>query len=428
MPQDLTDELFEYLVDDPDRPGGLSEAAKADEPGNFLRHVGSLSGSKIADGLIDPKLVLSWLLTTLGAGAFWTGLLVPVRESLALLPQLFTTPAITAQPVRKWFWAGGSVVQGICAALIGVAGLTLQGGAAGAVIVGLLAVLALARSVCSASYKDVLGKTVGTSRRGSATGAASTAASAAVILFALLLMTGVGDRMTLVIAALFLAGGFWIAAGALFATLKEQPTTGDAAKRIGWDQFALLRQDPQLVRFIVVRSLLVGTALAPPYFILLTESTALQSLGALVLASAAASLLSSYVWGRLSDRSSRRVLLYAGLAGGAVLSLVAAMGWLGGIGAPFVLPGALFALMISYHGVRQGRSTHLVDMAGEAERTPYTALSNTIVGVVLFVAGAVFAGVAALSVPLVIALFAVMCWAAAALAVGLDEVQQDAET
>ena len=103
------DELFEYLVEDPDRPGGLSEEAQAHEPGNFLRHVGSLSGSKIADGLIDPKLVLSWLLTTLGAGAFWTGLLVPVRESLALLPQLFTTPAITAQPVRKWFWAGGSV-------------------------------------------------------------------------------------------------------------------------------------------------------------------------------------------------------------------------------------------------------------------------------------------------------------------------------
>ncbi|MBS1303943.1 MFS transporter [Loktanella sp. SALINAS62] len=426
MPQDMTDELFEYLVDDPDRPGGLSETAQGHEPGSFLRHVVSLSGSKIADGLIDPKLVLSWLLTSLGAGAFWTGLLVPVRESLALLPQLFTSPVITGQAVRKWFWAGGAVMQGICAILIGIAGLTLDGATAGAVIVGLLAVLALARSVCSASYKDILGKTVGSSRRGTATGTASSAASVAVIAFALLLLFDIGDRMTLVIGALFLAGGFWIASGALFATLKEQSSTGDGKRAIGLDQFALLRQDPQLVRFIAVRSLLVGTALAPPYFVVLAPDSGFSTLGALVLASAVAALLSSYVWGRLSDRSSRRVLIYAGVAGGAVLSVVAVLGSIGGIGVPLVLPAVLFVLMIAYHGVRQGRSTHLVDMADEHDRTPYTALSNTIVGVVLFVAGAVFAAIAAWSVTLVIALFAVMCWAAAALALGLKEVQNDA--
>ncbi|SEP99874.1 hypothetical protein SAMN05428995_102267 [Loktanella sp. DSM 29012] len=426
MPQDLPDDLFEYLVDDPDTQGGLSDDAAAVEPGSFLRHVLSLSGSKIADGLIDPKLVLSWLLTSLGAGAFWTGLLVPVRESGALLPQLFTTPVITRQTIRKWFWAGGAFVQGICAILIAVAALTLDGNAAGAVIVGLLAVLALARSVCSASYKDVLGKTVGKSRRGTATGAASTAASVGVIVFALILLTGIGDRYAVVIAALLLAGGFWIGGAAIFATLREQPSTGDAARSIGWDQFRLLREDPQLMRFIVVRSLLVGTALAPPYFVLLNPDSGFGQLGALVLASAIASLLSSYVWGRLSDRSSRRVLLYAGLAGGGVLSVVALLDWLGGIGAPGVIPLALFGLMIAYNGVRQGRSTHLVDMADAADRAPYTALSNTVVGVVLFAAGAAFAGIASVSVPLVIALFAVMCWTASALSLGLNEVQDDA--
>ncbi|MBU2359614.1 MAG: MFS transporter, partial [Alphaproteobacteria bacterium] len=131
----LTDALFRRVVDDPDSDGGLPEAARAVEPGSFLRHVAALSASKIADGLIDPKLVLSWLLTHVGAGPFWVGLLVPVRESGALLPQLLTTPWITAAPVRKWFWAGGSAVQGICAGVIAVAGLTLSGATAGAVIV-----------------------------------------------------------------------------------------------------------------------------------------------------------------------------------------------------------------------------------------------------------------------------------------------------
>ena len=35
------------------------------EARNGLRHVMSLSMTKVADGLIDPKLVLAWLLTAL---------------------------------------------------------------------------------------------------------------------------------------------------------------------------------------------------------------------------------------------------------------------------------------------------------------------------------------------------------------------------
>ena len=426
MPQDLTDSLFAHLVDDPDRAGGLGDEAQAAEPGSFLRHVAALSGSKIADGLIDPKLVLSWLLTHLGAGPLWVGLLVPVRESGALLPQLLTTPYITASPIRKWFWAGGSAVQGLCAGAIAVAGLTLEGAVAGAVIVALLGILALARSVCSASYKDVLGKTVGKSRRGTATGIASSAAAVGVIVFALVLLLGLGDRFVVVTAALLLAAAFWMIAGAIMATMREVRSDPERVEGIGLRQFRLLREDPQLTRFIVVRSLLVGTALAPPYFLLLRPDTALNQLGALVLASSVASLVSSYVWGRLSDRSSRRVLLYAGLAGGAVLSGVVVLALTGLAGVAGVIPVALFGLMIAYQGVRLGRSTHLVDMAGEHDRAPYTALSNTIVGVVLLVAGGLFAAVGEVSVPLVIGLFAVMCWAAAALAVGLEEVQADA--
>lgn len=418
------DTIFRRLVANPTAQGGLSDDAKAVEPGNFLRHALALSGSKIADGLIDPKLVLSWLLTHLSAGAFWTGLLVPVREAGALLPQLFTTPYITAAPIRKWFWAGGSLVQGLCAAAIAIAGLTLSGRAAGITIVALLAVLALARSVCSASYQDILGKTVGKSRRGTATGFASSTASVGVIVFAGVLLLGWGDRAVIVTGALLLASAFWLLAVAVFATLHEVRSEPRCLRSVGLGQLGLLRDDPQLRRFIMVRSLLVGTALAPPYFILLQPDSALRQLGALVLASSCASFLSSYIWGRLSDRSSRRVLIYAGLAGGGVLSAVCLLALTGAVVAPGVIPLALFGLMIAYHGVRQGRSTHLVDMSGTDRRAQYTALSNTVVGIVLIITGAGFAAVASLSVPLVIALFAVMCWAAAALAAGLREVQE----
>ena len=62
----------------------------------------SLTFSKSADGLVDPKLVLSWLMTHLGAPVFLIALLVPIRESGALLPQLFTAGYLRSRPQRKW--------------------------------------------------------------------------------------------------------------------------------------------------------------------------------------------------------------------------------------------------------------------------------------------------------------------------------------
>ena len=65
---DFKKTLFKALVDDSAGSGGLSQTQARHEPANFLRHAATLSMSKIADGLIDPKLVLSWLLAHLGAG------------------------------------------------------------------------------------------------------------------------------------------------------------------------------------------------------------------------------------------------------------------------------------------------------------------------------------------------------------------------
>lgn len=425
MAQDLSDELFEALVDTPADRGDLTDAQKRAEPGNFLRHVLALSASKVADGLLNPKLVLSWVLEHLGAGALWTGLLVPVREAGALLPQLFTAGAIHGMARRKWAWAAGSAGQAVAALGIVLAALTWEGAAAGAVIVALLAALALARSVCSVSYKDILGKTVGKSRRGTATGTASSAASVAVIAFAGLLMLGAGERFALVIGALVVTVAGWALAALVMATMHEEADAreGKGAKE-ALAQMSLLREAPQLARFVAARAALVGTALAPPYLVLLASGeNAARQLGALVLASAVASLLSSYVWGRLSDRSSRRVLIYAGIAGALALALALTFEALGVAGSAWAIPGALFLLMIAYHGVRRARSTYLVDMAPEDRRTAYTAVSNTAVGLFLLAAGGVAAGIAALSVPLALGVFVVMSLTGAWIARGLNEVE-----
>ncbi|WP_316015993.1 MFS transporter [Roseobacter sp. HKCCA0434] len=420
--------LFERLVEDPDAPTDLSEAQETREPANFFRHAGSLAMTKLADGLIDPKLVLSWLMTALGAPAALTGLLVPIREAGALLPQLFTASAIHGMKRRKWAWAGGSLVQGLAAGAIALAALTLEGATAGVAICAALAVLALARSVCSVSYKDVLGRTVGKARRGTVTGTASSVGAGGVILFALLLMLGAGERMVLVTGAIILAAGLWIAASLLFSTLWEEANPGDDERQSLRAQLSLLREDAQLVRFIVTRGLLTATALAPPFLVILASeggSDALGTLGALVLASALASLVSSYVWGRLADRSSRKVLIRAGLAGAGALALAVALSVAGLFGNALAAPGVLFLLMIAYHGVRQGRSTYLVDMAPEDRRADYAAVSNTVIGLILLASGAFGALASLAGVEVTLAAFAAMCAGAAWVGIGLEEVEGD---
>ena len=228
-----------------------------------------------------------------------------------------------------------------------------------------------------------------------------------------------------------IAGLAWLVASLNFTGLKEEPGAsegGKAAISAAFENLSLLKTEPQLRRFILVRGLLTGTALAPPFMIAAGAGEGADGyggLGFLLLASAFASLVSGTVWGVLSDRSSRMVLILSAVSGAIALALTVGLSLSGYLSVPFVLPVVLFGLMIAYQGVRLGRSTHLVDMAHEETRAAYTALSNTVIGVLLLL-GSGFSALAALTGPVsVIGVMAVMCALAGFFALGLDEVQAD---
>ncbi|UMA63759.1 MFS transporter [Roseivivax marinus] len=395
--------------------------ASAREARNGLRHMVSLSVQKVADGLIDPKLVLAWLMNVLGAPAYLVGFLVPIREAGALLPQILLAGPTEALRHRKWVWVAGCAVQGGGALGIALSALMLDGAAAGVAICLSLAVLACARAACSVSYKDILGKTVPKTRRGAVKGVAGSASSAAVLVFALLLISGLLQEKGPLVVAILVASALWFLASAVFATLEEKPS--EPGKSRGLD-LSPLREDAQFRRFIAARGALTATALAPPYLVILSGGdSALQRLGALLLASAAAAFVSSYVWGRLSDRSSRKVLMLSGLSGGiamAVAALAGAMGWTDGV---VIAPLILFVMQIAYQGVREGRGTYLVDMAPADKRSTYAALANTSIGVLLLVAGAFGGALSAGGAVWALAGFAVLSCVGALIAVGLNEVE-----
>lgn len=401
----------------------------ADEARNGLIHTVSMVLTKAADGLINPKLVLSWLLSALGAPGFFIGALVPVREAGSLLPQLALAKRVERMTQRKRMWALAAILQGVAALGIAISVLTLEGAAAGWAVLALLGLLAVARSAASVSYKDVLARTIAKGRRGAVTGFAAGMGAIVAFGFGLLMALGVfAVTITVLAAAVALAGLACIIAGLLFLRLHEPHNGGAASSPKGIASlFRPLRDDPQLQIFIAARAALMVTALAPPFIIMLSTASgdgALDQLGPMVMASTAAAFLSSYIWGRLSDRSSRQTLMAAGALAALALGVIGTVGLIfGGLGGAWGAGLAIFVAQIAYEGVRAGRKLHLTDMTGDDLRARYTALSNTLIGFALL-AGGLF-GLAADHfgpAPLLLG-FSVLSLLGAAIATGLTEVQ-----
>ena len=411
----------------------IPESACRHQPENAAIHLASLAATKAADGLVDPKLVLPWLLQSVGAPAAAIGVLVPLRESLALLPQILVSHRVRALPRRKWVWATGTAIEALTVAAMALVLWRYDGAFAGWLTAVFLAVFALGRSLASVSYKDVLGKTVAKRRRGSVSGLAGSCAAMVTLTYGAALAFGFLplDR-TVLLTGMAVAAGLWALAAFIFLLLAEEP----GASQGGADGLAAIMEsgrrlwgERQFRLFVIARSFLTVTALAPPYLLLSAGQDggrSLGSLGSFVVASSLAAILGSTVWGVMSDRSSRWVLILAAIAGALVLgtSAILAVAVSNGVWS-MLAPIALFVLMLAYQGVRQGRKIHLVDMAPAEDRTLYTAFSNTAIGVVLIVMG-VFGFVAdRLGTPFVLAIFCAFCVVAALVAFRLDEVQAD---
>jgi hypothetical protein len=144
----------------------ISDDACTYVPVNFARIVVTSTLTKTGDSLINPKTVLAWLVQFVGAPASVLAMLVPIRESGSLIPQLAIASWVRRKPIRKWAWVLGATLQGGAVAGLGATAFLLRGEVAGLNVLCLLVVFSLARVLCSVSSKDVLGETIPKTRRG----------------------------------------------------------------------------------------------------------------------------------------------------------------------------------------------------------------------------------------------------------------------
>ncbi len=109
-------------------------------PSNARWLVVSKTSDKLGDLLVDAKTIVPWLMLTAGAPPGMVGLLVPLRESLSMLPQAFIAPWVQAVEPRKRMAIAALLAQAVGALAIAVVTYSLRGFAAG---VGVLLALCL---------------------------------------------------------------------------------------------------------------------------------------------------------------------------------------------------------------------------------------------------------------------------------------------
>ncbi|TVQ85499.1 MAG: MFS transporter [Chromatiaceae bacterium] len=393
--------LYDLITGDEDARvcKDIPAASCHDQPRNFFAYLGANLLTKVADELGSAKLILPWLFGVIGAPAGLVGLLVPIREAGVLLPQLAVAAYIRLLPIRKGVWILGALLSAASLALMALAAATLTGALAGGVIVALLLLFSLSRGLASVAAKDVLGKTVSKARRGNLMGLSAGIAGALTLVLGLYLelATGFSTGFSTGVFVSLLGGAalIYILAALLFQFIAEQPgatTGGGNALDSARQSIALLRTDPGFGHFVLVRIALLSVALAPPFYVLLAQAASggnIAGLGAMIIASGLASSLSAPLWGRLSDRSSRLVMVLSALLAGLLGVLTYGLYRLDGglLASPLAFAGLFLVLNVAHAGVRLGRKVYLVDMASSDTRAAMVAVSNTVIGVAMLGGG-----------------------------------------
>lgn len=391
---------------------GLDASAKR----NAAWIIAAQGATKLGDVLTNPKTVLTWMLSALGAPGVLLSALVPVRESGSMLPQLFVSDRVKRFRQRKRVFIAGAIGQAVAVAAMGAAALVLPASAAAVAVLLALAAFSLARAFCSISSKDVLGRTVPKGFRGRVGGIASTV-SGVLSAGAVGLLYVFRESEAAAFLAWFVIGAaaLWLLGAGFYAMVDEPGEEPDpAATRAGIrERLAMVRDDPLFRTFVVTRSLLLGSALASPLFVVLAQKGggSMAPLAGFVIASGLAGVSSSFLWGRLADRSPAAAMAAGGFVAAVVGALAVGLAfwsppWLA---SPLTWPVVFLLFNVGYQGARVGRKTWVVDSAEGDRRTDYVSASNTLIAIIILAVGALHSPLQAWSPLASLSVHTVLC-------------------
>lgn len=383
--------FYEYLTENTDSRicKSIPDSDCTHVPKNFTLNVANGSLTKLAEKIISPNLTLAWILSFLSAPVFLIGMLVPIKDVGSLLPQLIVSGKIRSFSIRKNFWTISALVQSFCMLLSGLlVYLYPNQNFTAYLIVFLLLIFSIASGIGSVSFKDVTGKTIPKGQRGQMLSYRSTFGGILALIAGLILVFFIqGKNSSLTYSLLFvLAGILWFFAAILFYKIQEEPgSTKGGRSPINEikEGFSIIKKDTNFRNFLITRALLMAIPLLQPFYVVLANKYSednWKNLGFLIIISSVAQIISSPIWGRLSDKSSLLVLRLA--------SAIALFGIAYAIyillsdqefSFYWILP-LFFINALAYAGARLSRKTYLVDYSPEDDRPTYVAMASTVIG------------------------------------------------
>ena len=380
--------------------------------------------TKLGDALVNPKTVLTWLLTQMDVSGALVALLVPIRESGSMLPQLFVSGWVKKVKQRKHVFVSGAMAQALAVAMMGAVVLFLPPTWAGVSMVIAVAIFAVARAFCSISGKDVLGKTIPKGKRGRVGGVSATISGVITTVAALVLIFAKDEASARGLAWVVLGASLlWVIGGLVYLRIHEVADERAGSESESNDvvgRLLLVREDPLFRRYIIARILLLGSALASPLLVVLAgrEGTALKSLGAFVIASGVANASSAFLWGKLSDKASHISMALGGFITALIGLLALALGWFSPAWSAHPLTWPLMFLLfnLGYAGVRMGRKIWVVDVAKGDRRTDLVSTSNTIIAVSILALGGIASPLQSISPLLPLGMYSMLCIAGGCIA------------
>ena len=366
---------------------------------------------RIGDTLSDSKTILTWLLSALGAPAFAISMLVPIRESGSMLPQIFISGFIKRFKKRKPVYITALVGQGISVLTMSLAALFLSPSLAGYTILCALGAFATFRAFTSVTSKDIVGRAIPKGTRGRLSGIASTISGILATVAVIIILTNRDQNSPALLAYIILgASALWFLATISYSFVYEpvpdipsenqldskHSLTADLIQRI-----SLIKNDTRFRDFIISRTLLLGTALASPVIVVIAQksNSVATTLISFIIAGATASAISSYIWGRTSDRASHLSMalggILAAITGIAAIIIYYLLPTIASLA--YTWPLLFFVFNIGYTGVRLGRTTWVIDATEGDQRTNYVSASNTLVAILIIVLGIIASPLQALS-------------------------------
>jgi len=375
----------------------LSATARRHLRRNF--RLGLVNGAfyNLSRSLLDPSLVLTWLASQLTSSNFLIGLVVPINQGGWFLPQLLISGYLQGRERKLPLYVAMSAPRAICWASMALALFLIPDRAVLLILFyTLLTAYSLGEGLAGLSFMDIVAKAIPSTRRGAFfgwrrfLGGVLALGGSLVVKYVLDERRGLAfpDNFGILFTLSFLAiSGAMISFG-LFVEPVE-PVLNQSVALLGQLKRALdlPRRDDNYGRLLVVQFLARGAGMATPFYIVYAQralGVSAGMVGVYLTWATLAGIVSTLIWGRLSDqRGNRGVILLVGLVGLATPLAALLIPWLVR-GQPSVAAQA-FAIVFVLSSIFQmglpiGYHNYLLDIAPAEDRPLYIGLANTLTG------------------------------------------------